>query len=306
MKWKKQGLVFGDHWSQLPVVDSHYTDSSLRVYYSQRIGNKSYPNFIDIDKNNLNKVINQSDKPIIPLGELGRFDQAGVMPAEIITVSGIKYLYYIGWSNRTDVPYFNTIGLAISEDGGENYRKFSTGPVFGCSHKEPGYTGTISIMIENGIWRAWYLSCQKWEKINNIIEPFYDIKYAESTNGIDWEPTGKVCIPLGKDMGGISQASVFKKDGKYHMMFSHRKKTDYRINPENSYRIGHATSNDGISWEVKDYKCLNIGTEKGETVMVEYPYVIKLNNSHYMFYNGDGFGKTGIFYAKENTPMLWK
>jgi len=298
LKWSKQGLLHGDHWSQLPVADNT-SDTYVRIYYSRRLENKSYPMYIDLDKNNLSRIVGRSEEPILPLGELGTFDQAGVMPTELIEHDGKKYLYYIGWSNRTDVPYFNTIGLAVSEDNGNTFRKYSTGPVFGCSHKEPGYTGTISIRKEGSLWRGWYLSCREWEEVDNRIEPLYDIKYATSLNGIDWEPTNKVCIPRDKNTGGISQASVFKIGDVYHMLFSHRGRQDYRSDPSSSYRIGSATSVDGIDWEIDNRVVVDISEKsEGERVMVEYPYVVKIDGNYWLFYNGDGFGKTGIFYAK--------
>lgn len=293
--WKKQGIIFNKHWAQLPIVDIN-NDNFWRIYYSHRIDNKSYPKFFDVEKGNPNKIINYSDA-ILPLGELGTFDQAGVMPSEIITYKDKKYLYYIGWTNRKDVPYFNTIGLAISEDRGNTYKKFSTGPVFGCSYKEPGYTGTISILIENDIWRAWYLSCRKWEEHNGIIEPFYDIKYAESKNGIDWEPMNITCISLKENEGGISQAKVVKQNGKYYMWYSVRNKTDYRTNKNNSYRIKVSKSNDGIVWETSDKIELDVSEHGWDSVMVEYPYVIDYCSKKFMFYNGNGFGKEGIGYA---------
>jgi len=297
--WQKQGRIFSDHWAQLPVVDNE-SDNLLRIYYSKRVDNKSLPMFIDIEKENPKKVISMSDKPILPLGELGTFDQAGVMPAEIINYKNKKFLYYIGWSNRLDVPYFNTIGLAISEDNGKKFEKFSTGPVFGCSHREPGYTGTISILIENGIWRAWYLSCRKWEEINNRVEPFYDIKYAESLNGIDWIPKNKTCIKIDEEFAGISQASVVKHGDVYHMWFSARKKTNYRTNPDFSYRIYKAQSKNGFDWKVDKKPSLEVSTSGWDSIMVEYPYVIPFKEKLYMFYNGNGFGKDGIGYAIQN------
>ena len=294
--WIKKENIFSNHWAQLPVVDIN-NDNYWRIYYSNRINNKSYPKYFDVEKNNPSNIIFHHDEPILPLGELGTFDQAGVMPAEIITHNGIKYLYYIGWSNRLDVPYLNTIGLAISYDG-EVYKKFSTGPVFGLSHREPGYTGTISILIENNIWRAWYLSCRKWEMINNIPEPLYDIKYAESKNGIDWNPHNITCIPLMEDQGGISQASVININGEYHMWYSVRNKKDYRDNINNSYKIKYAKSKDGLSWELLDNLGLNVSDSGWDSEMVEYPYVISHNLKKYMFYNGNGFGKSGIGYAE--------
>ena len=294
--WLKQGNIFNKHWAQLPVVDIQ-NDNFWRIYYSNRINNKSLPKYFDVEKGNPSKILQHCEEPILSLGELGTFDQAGVMPAEIITFKNKKYLYYIGWSNRIDVPYFNTIGLAISDDGGNTYNKFSTGPVFGCSHKEPGYTGTISIIIENNVWRAWYLSCRKWEQHNGIIEPFYDIKYAESKNGIDWEPLNITCVSLLENQGGISQAKVIKENNIYYMWYSVRNKTNYRTDKNNSYRIKLAISNDGITWQINNKIDLDTSETGWDSVMVEYPYVITHNNRKYMFYNGNGFGKEGIGYA---------
>jgi hypothetical protein len=296
-RWNKKGILFNDHWSQLPIVDNSSEDI-WRVYYSKRINNKSYPNYFDVKVGKNLSVINNSMEPILKLGKLGTFDHAGVMPAEIVDFENKKYLYYIGWSNRIDVPYFNNIGLAISEDNGETYKKFSTGPVLGCSYKEPGYTGTISILIENNIWRGWYLSCRKWEKIENRIEPIYDIKYAESTNGIDWNPKNITCINLKADEGGISQASVIKEDNKYKMWFSYRSKSGYRKNKNKSYRIGYAESHDGLVWTRYDNQGLDISKDGWDSEMVEYPYVFNNGDKKYMLYNGNGFGKTGIGIAE--------
>lgn len=304
--WEKQGRLFSKHWAQLPVVDTSYEDR-WRIFYSMRIENKSYPMFLDVEKENPKNIINESKAPILSLGNLGTFDQAGVMPAEIINYNNKKYLYYIGWSNRKDVPYFNTIGLAISEDNGNTFTKFSSGPIFGCSYKEPGYTGTIKILIENNVWRSWYLSCRHWEEINGIVEPFYDLKYAESLNGIDWEPKNKTCIKIDEDFAGISQASIIKKNNYYYMWFSARKKTDYRTNPLNSYKIYNAFSEDGINWNYDKKPSLDISRDGWDSVMVEYPYVINGKETMYMFYNGNGFGKEGIGYAtKKNSLRVWK
>ena len=305
--WKKQKNIFSKHWSQLPIVDVN-NENYWRIYYSHRIDNKSYPKYFDVEKENPEKIINICEQPLIEPGELGSFDQAGVMPTEIISHNGIKYLYYIGWTNRKDVPYFNTIGLALSYDQGKTYKKFSTGPVFGCSYKEPGYTGTIKILVEDGIWKSWYLSCRKWLKTNNdSVEPLYDIKYAESKNGIDWEPSNITCIPLKEEQGGISQASVLKVDKYYYMWYSYRNKIDYRIDKKNSYKIGHARSLNGKEWDILDTPVLEPSDNGWDSLMVEYPSVIKGKDFYYMFYNGNGFGKEGIGYAITKDPFsVWE
>ena len=180
------------------------------------------------------------------------------------------------------------MGLAISDDDGNTWEKFSEGPIFSSSYKEPGYIGTINILIENGLWRMWYLSCFDWVKSDVGLEPIYNIKYATSTNGIDWDPKGITCIPLDNDEGGISSTRVIKTKEKYEMGYSIRNKFDYRENPKNSYRIKKSTSNDGIVWDKNHNIDLDVSIENDwESVMVCYPYVIKKENKLIMFYNGN-------------------
>jgi hypothetical protein len=294
--WIKKGNIFNKHHAQVPVVDEYET--FYRIYYSTRINGKSNPMFIDVDKNDPSIILNESTKPILSLGERGLFDWAGVMPTDIITHNGKKYLYYIGWSLRQDVPYHNNLGLAISEDNGNTWNKFSKGPIFHTTHKEPGYIGTVEILIENNQWKMWYLSCSEWIEINEKIEPIYDIKYATSVNGFDWEPTGIVSIPLEKNEGGISSCRVMKNNGFYKMWYSIRDKTNYREDINHSYRIKTATSVDGINWVKNNKIDLDI-TENSDwdNLMTCYPFIIEKKKKLIMFYNGNQFGKTGIGYA---------
>lgn len=293
MMWTKLGNIFSKHHAQVPVVDEY--ESFYRVYYSTRIQGKSNPLYLDLNKNNLTEILYESEIPILNLGAPGYFDNAGIMPTDLVTYNEVKYLYYIGWSLRKDVPYHNTLGLAISEDGGNSWNKFSSGPIIGSSYKEPGYIGTVDILIENDIWKMWYLSCRDWIEYNGVMEPTYDIKYASSKNGIDWNIEDITCIPLLGDEGGISAARVIKMNNKYKMWFSVRNKINYRENIKDSYRIKEAVSDDGIIWNRENNLIsLDISEDPWENVMVCYPEVIKKSNKLIMFYNGNGFGKTGI------------
>jgi hypothetical protein len=294
--WEKKGNIFDEHHAQLPVVDEY--EDFYRVYYSTRIDGKSTPLYFDIDINNPNIILNKCYEPIITLGNIGSFDWAGVMPTKIINYNNKKYLYYIGWSLRQDVPYHNNLGLAISHNNGNVWVKYSKGPIFHTSYEEPGFIGTVEILIENGVWRMWYLSCRNWINVNSKIEPIYDIKYAESNNGIDWKPLNIVCIPLENEEGGISSCRVIKFKSHYKMWYSVRNKVDYRTNPSNSYRIKTATSSDGIKW-IKDQNIdLDISVNSTwDNYMVCYPFIVDKTDKLVMFYNGNDFGKTGIGYA---------
>ena len=82
------------------------------------------------------------------------------------------------------------------------------------------------------------------------------------------------------------------------MWYSFRSITNYRSSRDSSYRIGYAESSDGIKWERKDHL---VGIEKSDdgwdSEMIEYCHILDINGKKHMFYNGNGFGKTGFGYA---------
>lgn len=299
--WIKKGNIFNKHHAQLPVVDTY--NDFYRIYYSTRINGKSVPLFIDVDKKDPSKIIYKKPDlfPILQLGKPGSFDHDGIMPTEIITVSpGCKFLYYVGWSKRKDVPYHNSLGLAISYDDGNSWYKFSEGygPILSNSFKEEGFIGTVGILREKvDFWRMWYSSC-KWEKINGKFEPIYGIKLAISKDGIHWQTHNHMSLSLEEDEGGISSARIYKtNEDIYVMYFSVRKQSDYRTNPNNTYRIQCATSSDGRFWDRDFQNVIELGNDGWDSEMTAYPYIINDKFGKRMFYNGNGFGKTGIGYC---------
>jgi hypothetical protein len=84
------------------------------------------------------------------------------------------------------------------------------------------------------------------------------------------------------------------------MWYSVRGKEGFRENIEQSYRIKCAVSENFLSWDrIDDYDLLPTGNEKDwDGFMTCYPNVVEWEGEWYMFYNGNGFGKTGIGYAK--------
>lgn len=306
--WVKKGLIYKPDgnlsWSkshaQVPVVDK-VDDKIWRIYFSTRDDqNRSRTAMIEVEAGNPQNVLSVSKNPILDIGKPGLFDDCGAMPSWIVNVGDKKYLYYIGWTVRNTVPYHNSIGLAVSSDQGRTFQKFSEGPLFSPTIIEPYFTGTSCVLKDDdGVWKNWYLSCTGWKEVAGKYEPLYDIKYATSKDGIHWNRNGTVAIGYKNDKeGGLVKASVVKEDNLYKMWYAYRNAEDYRTNADNSYRIGYAQSRDGISWERKD-DTVNLGlSEEGfDTQMLCYPHVIEHKGKKFMFYNGDGFGASGIGYA---------
>ncbi len=306
MKWIKKGLIFKTEdnydWmlthSQVPLVDK-ISDDVLRIYFGTRDKhNQTVTTFIEVEADNPQKILYVHNKPVIELGNLGCFDDSGVMPSWIVDDNGKKYLYYTGWNVGLTVPYRNSIGIAVQQEDG-TFKRFFEGPIVDRTFKEPHFCGQPCVIKENNLWRMWYLSCVKWEIIGNKPEPFYHTKYAESIDGKIWNRKGIVSIDFkDNDEAGIVRPSVINEKGLYKMWYSYRGVKNYRTDKKHSYKIGYAESKDGVDWIRKDEIAgIDVSETGWDSVMIAYPFVYEHNGTKYMFYNGNGFGKSGFGYA---------
>ncbi len=296
MTWKKIGQIFDPpknlSWmvshAMMPTAE-HIEGDLYRVYFSARdASNYSQAGYFVINIKQPHTILEVSQQPVLRSGNLGMFDEHGALPSWIVTHNNRKYLYYAGWYRTISVPFCNSIGLAYAEPGSVNWVKAGEGPVMTRSFYDPGFTASCCLLVENGIFRMWYLSCFKWEALpDGTPKHYYHLKYAESKNGIDWQRDGTICIDF-KDSSefSISRPSILKEpDGTYKMWYSYR---------GDHYRIGYAESRDGIKWtRMDDVAGLDVSPSGWDSEMIEYPNVFDHDGTRYMLYNGNRFGLTG-------------
>jgi hypothetical protein len=234
------------------------------------------------------------------LGEPGQYDETGAMPSWFVNQpNGDIWLYYTGW-NKTSDSYRLSVGLSKSIDNGLHFKKMYAGPVMDRSIYNPIWAAQPAVMIEDGIWKMWYISAQKCEVIHNYPEPFYRCQYAESLDGIHWQPTGDVVLDFDHFLNAVGRPSVYKENGIYKMIYSYRNAVDYRTDRNQSYRIGYAESENGKSWIRKDDLAGISKSENPEDFdyeMINYCHTYSHNNNKYLLYNGNGFGAAGFGYA---------
>lgn len=298
MKWVKHGLIIeptkGLDWmvshAQLPVADA-ISGSRYRIYFAGRNSdNRSQIGYAEIDLNEPKKILHITKRPIVELGPLGSFDDSGVFPCWLVEYNGKKFLFYIGWMEGKRVPYYASVGLAISADGGKTFKKFSRGPLLERNDIDPYMTLSSCVRIENGLWRMWYTSCTGWDIHDGKSRPRYHIKYAESSDGFEWKRDGTVCIDFASDdEWAVAHPCVIKEGSTYRMWYSYS---------SGKYRIGYAESSDGKRWKRKDDEA-GVGVSKTgwDSEMVAYAFVFSHNDKKYMLYNGNNFGKDGVGYA---------
>lgn len=303
IKWIKKGLIFNVEnnigWmnthAQVPTV--LVLKDRFRVYFSTRsIQTESKITFVDLDIDNPKKILYLHNEPILQSGVAGAFDEHGVMPASVLEFNGRIYLYYSGWSRRYEVPYSNLTGIAVSTDGGVTFKRLGDGPILSLNLNEPYSATSPYVYNENNKFHMFYCSGTKWLLLNNKYEHVYDIKYAVSENGIDFVQNGRTVINSYDDQA-LTRPVIIKKFGLYHMWFCYRGSSDFR-DGKNSYRIGYATSHDLINWERNDMEGgLEVSENGWDSRMVAYPFVVETASGVFMFYNGNGFGKSGFGYA---------
>lgn len=300
--WIKKGLIYdpsdikigpksGVGYAAVPFVLPISKEEGLyRVFFSARDEqNRSLPFYLDYNFNT--QKIHFKSEQLLPLGELGAFDDSGIMLTSVIEKNGIIYLFYIGWNLGVTVPFRNSIGLAISEDGGNTFKKQFKGPIIDRNHIEPHFVASNCVIKWNEGYIMYYLSCVGWDKIEGKTMHRYHIKWATSKDLVHWERNNNIAIDFAyPNEYAISVPRVITTKTGFAMWYS------YRGGPySEKYRIGYAESNDGKNWVRKDELVDLSCTENAwDSEMVCYPCIFEHNGQLQMLYNGNDYGKTGI------------
>jgi len=308
-RWRKAGRIFSPD-GRYPWMHSHAQNPSVlvlpdrvRVYFNCRAakgpdGNTSASaTFVDVDRADPGKVIAVHDRPVLSLGDLGTFDQFGVMIGNVVAVGAEVWAYYVGWSRCLGVPYNHAIGLGISHDGGVTFSRFAQGPIISRSPAEPFIQNSPFVAVIDGQFHMWYSSGTRWIDRGAGIESVYVLMHATSHDGVSWDREGSPCVPYRVDDECQTNPSVLRVGSRFHMWFCYRHGLDFR-NPARGYRIGHAWSDDLRSW-VRDDEAgeLSPSVEGWDSEMVCYPCVFELDGRTLMFYSGNYFGRDGFGYA---------
>lgn len=295
MRWRKLGRIFqakGQYdWMTTHAAvpfGMHLQEDVYQIFFSTRDKkNRSHVGYIIVDLGEPTKYLGVSSHPVLGPGSLGTFDDSGAMLSWITKRGRDKYLYYIGWNLGVTVPFRNAIGLAISANDACQCSRYSDGPIIDRSVSDPFFVASCCVLLEEDVWRMWYLSCTKWEIVNGRPQHWYHLKYADSKDRADWTRKGAVAIDYAHPGEyAISRPSVLKDGQMYRMWYSWRGAR---------YRIGYAESADGTTWVRKDDQAgIDVSHDGWDAEMIEYPHVFQHRDTYYMLYNGNDYGKTGF------------
>jgi len=314
MEWIKLGKIFdpGDHSAALGGGEFAKSPQALiladciRIYFctQTRSANGKYISrsyFVDFDKA-LKKTLAVAAQPVVSLGRLGEFDEHGIFPFNVLAYEGRVLAYTSGWSRRSAVSIEMSIGLAISEDGGVSFVKHGAGgPIMTIAQNEPCLVGDAFVQHLNGTFHMWYIFGDRWVRPTSGAAPerYYRIAHATSDDGVNWQRDGMPIVEAASANECQALPTVVFRDGRYHMYFCFRDAFDFRTNKSNAYRLGYAYSDDLQKWHRDDSRGGIEPTDGAwDSDMLCYPNVFTCDDTVYMLYNGNEFGRHGFGLAK--------
>ena len=301
MKFRKCGLIYcpnGEHeWevhsfmTPTPVLIDNDT---IRIWGGVRDKNGiSRIKYIDVSAKKQKKILYVSDRLSLDIGNEGCFDDNGMILGDVVPVNDNFYMYYVGFQHVQKVKVFAFSGLAISSDQGKSFERIQETPILDrCNNARYGRC-IHNVVYEDGIFKIYYTAINDWEIINGVPYPRYNIWCAESKDGIHLtESEPRLCIDVQGTEYRIGRPRVFHTDCGIGMYY-----TRDLITKE--YLVGFARSKDGITWQRKDHEAeLRKSGQGWDSEMACYAAPVTAGDKTYIFYSGNGMGKSGLGYAE--------
>ena len=294
MPWKRLGVVFvpdaTQSWARshaaLPTP-VHVSGDVFRFFYSSRDAEKrSHLGWVEIELSVTPRVREAARQPVLSPGQDGSFDDSGVGIGSVVEIDDGLALYYMGWNLGVRSPWRNAIGLARSPTPQGPFERFSPGPILDRSPEDP-YTLSYPCVLRFGPqdWRMWYGSNLAPAVGNPDMR--HAIKSARSRDGVQWTRDGATVVGFASaGEYALARPSVARIGENLVMCFACRGER---------YRIGAASSDDGVNWTRLD-AAMGLGpSDQGwDSEMTCYPALFWHRDQLWLAYNGNGYGATGF------------
>lgn len=297
---EKRGLIYcpnGEHEWEIDTFMTphalHKSDGIIRILGGVRDRQGvSRIKYIDVAEDDPSKIIEISDSILLDVGNPGCFDDNGMILGDVLSVRDKLYMYYVGFQHVQKVKFFAFSGLAISSDCGKTFERYSETPILDRSTTGRYGRCMHTVLYDEGKFKCWYAVINDWKYINDIPYPTYNIWYIESEDGIHWPAEDRVlCVDVKSDEYRIGRPKVYKTSNGYEMLYT-------RDTISKEYIAGYAISKDGIHWERMDEELPLTKSGCGwDSQMACYPVIYRREKYNYLFYNGNGMGKSGVGYA---------
>ncbi|WP_207540772.1 glycoside hydrolase family protein [Sabulicella rubraurantiaca] len=299
MKWRKLGFLWkpaGD----LPWARTHamlptptwLPDGRLRLYLAScdeaivsRIG------WIDLDGRDPTRLVGEAKEPVLDIGPEGCFDDNGVNPSSLVQLpDGRVRLYYVGYQRQVKVPYTLFTGVAEAPSPEGPFTRLQDVPAMDRGPGERFFRTAALVRppSEERSWDAWYIGGGDFTVAAGRQQPKYSLRTVTSPDGITWPLQGQPVLQPAEDELGFGRPWLQRLGADRWTLW-------YSIRAISGYRLGYAVSRDGRTWTRRD-DLTGFESAAGEwdAEMQCYAALQEISGSLYMFYNGNGYGRTGV------------
>jgi hypothetical protein len=271
-------------------------EGTLRVYYSAcDAQGRGRPTYIELDPTDPLRPQAVQSTPLLDLGRPGCFDDNGVVVTSVVRGRAEEVLlYYVGFEVCRGVRYRLFTGLAVSEDDGRTFRRHSEVPVLDRSEGEVYFRCGPFVDFDGTRFRMWYIGGNQWTDVGGKQVPVYDLRYVESNDGRTWPASGRIVMELtDPDEHGFGRPWLVRKGAGWDLYYSVRRRS------LGAYRLGFATSNDGLSFDRRDLDLdLDVSPTGFDSQAIMYLATMATSSGVLGFYNGNDFGRDGIGVAR--------
>ncbi len=299
MRWRRRDRIFAPDgrawWARayaFPPTPLVLDDTTLRVYVAccdeHTVGRVGY---VDVRRDDPSRIVRVAERPVLDVGDPGTFDEHGVVPTHVVPVGDELFLFYTGYQRRTDVPYTQLCGLAVSRDGGESFARHREAPLLKPIEREATTRGSVHVVHDEDRFVMYYAGGTGFVAEGERRLPVYELRRLESLDPTVWEGEGEVCLALaGDDEHALARPWLLPPagEGDLRMLYSFRARS-------HDYRIGVAVSADGRTWERTAEPA---GIAPSGTGWDSEAVAYGATADEYLFYCGNGRGRTGFGYAE--------
>jgi len=304
--------------------------SDLKPYLSLTNITKTWTRWDDLGSAACSQTEANDNGCLLNIGASGSWDQTHIMKPSVIKNGATYKMWYNGYSGSN-----YRIGYATSTDG-TGWTKYDNLGSADCGQTEANDDGCVFNLGAGTDWDSSRVYNPSVIKDGDTYKMWYGgqvgstarIGYATSTDGISWTryagnncsgTTGNGCV-FDKGATGSWDAtwadfpSVIKDGDTYKMWYTGSNGTNYRI--------GYATSTDGINWtkydnlgsadcgqtEANDNGCVfdKGGASTWDVNYVQHPSVFKDANIYHMIYAGTESGVAAqLGYATSTDGISW-
>ena len=249
--------------------------------------------FVDISVSAPPQIINYSLHPTLDIGEEGSFDDNGVILGDVVKVGSKLYMYYIGFQIVKKVKFLAFTGLAVSDDQGVSFSRYSSVPILDRSENE-NYIRTVHSVVDHGShYEVFYSAGDKWVLIDEISYPSYYIRrfVTKNLNTLSHDLSEDV-LKRSKLEYRLGRPRFLSYNDKELLLFTKgTMRRDYFPGVLVKH-VGdsHWTRNDDL-W------CLQLRAGQFDSQHLCYPAPLLIGDNAWIFYNGNNMGRAGLALA---------